>query len=45
MINKEREYRKITEQKLLDKEQEKIISDLKEKLNPKVRLDKTWPRP
>jgi len=47
VINKEREYRKITEQKLLDldKEQEKIIGGLGEKLNPKVRLDKTWPRP
>lgn len=45
MINKEKEYRKITEQKFLDKEQGKIISDLKEKLNPKARMDKTWPRP
>jgi len=40
MLNKER-YQKVTKQNL----EKKIISDLKEKLNPKVRIDKTWPRP
>lgn len=45
MAKQEKEGRETEQPTRLNREEESIIEDLKNRLEPRLRIPKTWPRP